>query len=121
MRKTRGQVTATLGGKSYVLLPTYEAMAEFERIVDATAYEALRYIVENKSAPIRFMAAAFYVGIKAAWDESTNAPTLAELGQMLRDDGMMSHLNEYSKFITNSLTSASELDRIEALNGDQGK
>jgi hypothetical protein len=112
-KRDHGDVTITLGGNEYTLRPTFDALVEFEERAGVTVYGALRNVVELKSAPLRSMAAAFAAGIKATWTGSGKPPAYQEVGQMIRSAGISNYLQAYAEFLTNALTSDTELKEAQ--------
>ncbi len=109
--KFRGEVIVTLGGTEYLMRPTFEAMVEFEDRAGATAYEMLGAAVNKNHFPIKHVAAAFHAGIKAAWPvEGKRCPSFAEIGQMIRSDGLHKSIAQYTDFLQNSLSSDADLE-----------
>ena len=122
--KFRGESEITLGGKTYTLRPTFEALVEFEDKAGCSAFEALRDMMNKQSAPAKRLAAAFWSGIKAAWPvDSGRAPNFQEIGAAIQRDGITKVVPHYLTYLTNALSSDEDLKRMreEVANADPGK
>jgi len=111
--KHRGEVTITIGGQAFTLRPTFEALVEFEERAGTTAYEALRDIMLHQRAPAKAIAAAFQAGIKAAWNPADGpVPTFAAIGAMIQSAGVKSVIQDYTTFLTMSISSDDEIEQL---------
>lgn len=122
--KYRGESEITLGGKTYTLRPTFEALVEFEDKAGCSAFEALRDMMTKQSAPVKRLAAAFWSGIKAAWPvDSGRPPNFQEIGTAIQRDGITKVVPFYLTYLTNALSSDEDLKRMreELENSDAGK
>jgi len=120
--KHRGEIELTLGGRTFLLRPTFEALVEFEDKSGMTAFEALKSLLESQRAPAKAVAAAFWAGIRAAWkSEDGRCPSFGEIGLLIQKDGLKSVIENYSKFLTFSISSDEEVEKMrEVSEGKEG-
>ena len=86
MNPHRGEVTIELGGRSWVMRPTLEAIAEIDRVVGPGVGGAYRLML---SGDLKFgeMTEIIAAGIRAGGDEQATARGVAP---MLFEEGMFS-------------------------------
>lgn len=121
--KHRGEVEIALGGRAYTLRPTFEALVEFEEKSGLTAFEAMRDCMTNQRAPAKAIAAAFWAGIRGAWEKGNgNPPTFGEVGGFVQKAGIKQCLEPYLLFLTYAITSEDDLAKMkeEAEKGKDG-
>jgi hypothetical protein len=117
--KHRGEVEIILGGKSYTMRPTFEALVEFEDKAGTTAYEVMSALASRQAVGFKVMAAAVWSGIRAGWNEPGRAPSFIEVGEAIRKDGIAAVLPAFGQYLSNALTSESDMRRSETQ--DAGK
>jgi hypothetical protein len=93
--KLRGEVTISIGGMKYTMRPTFEAMCEIEDFLDMPI-ETVFHKIQLRDIRIGWIARIVYAGIAAAADEGDDYPSLADLGNAIRADGLYTVLNSGS-------------------------
>ncbi len=112
--KHRGEIEIKLLDRTFKLRPTFEALVEFEDKSGTTAYEALKSCMENQKVPAKSLAAAFWSGIRAAWDPGNgHPPTFSEVGALVQKVGIKNLLEKYLLYLTYAITGDEELKEME--------
>lgn len=103
MNAERGEIEITLGGKQYVLRPTFEAFCEIEAELGDKLLPLVRRFYTG-SVGLRDVATVIYHGMKAAGSKVT----LNEVGEMLVDDGINDFLGPVGMFLGTPLKANDE-------------
>ena len=114
--RASGELDITIDGKAYTLRPSYAAICEFED-GGCSVFEAIQAAGERKSVPLRRMAMAFHSCIKAAWKPAMGRlPTIDDIGQGIRADGVTEHIGSYVSLLSNMMTGERALKDAQAGN-----
>ena len=105
----RGDVGITLGGKEYVLRPTYQALIEIERMTGGTMTTVARRILDGDIG-MGDATAIITAGLKAAGEPATTEA----VGKMVYDAGLLNVGVPLVQFCTNGLTGGDVADKGEA-------
>lgn len=89
--KYKGEVKLMLGGKELTLRPTFGALAEIE---DRSGKYITELFHELDRGKVSIKALAFVISIGAAAADSDTAPSVAEAGELIRKDGLLSILKQ---------------------------
>lgn len=109
MNKHRGEMELKLGGKTYVLRPSFAAIVEFEDKSGMTAFEAMKMAGERCAVPMKAITAAFWAGIRGGWEDKKRPPSFEEIGEAVQADGLASLIPQYVEFLGNALSSDAQL------------
>jgi hypothetical protein len=99
----RGETTITLGGETYTLRPTFEALAEMEQKAGCGIIVLMRRFLKDHQGgtfdfSTRDVTAVLSSAIKAG---GTQVP--ANLGAMIREAGLIFVANAVANFLANAL------------------
>jgi len=114
MNKFTGTFEITLGGKEYTLRPSFEALVEFEDKTGKATNEAFQEMLEGKMS-FKTIAAAIWAGIlgEAAWqNDRSKELKYPVVGELIRKDGLQSHVASASQFFTMALIPEEEQKRL---------
>lgn len=111
----RGEINLTLGGKEYVLRPTFEALCEMEDRLGITITDLIMEFAAGKVS-IKKVGTVVWAGIYGSMGDK--APTLREVGDMLVKDGMMTVITQGGTNGTNKTNSLSQF-LIQAIGADE--
>ena len=105
---SKGEIDIDLGGKTYTLRPSFEAITEFEEMTGFTAMRALVLCNDVQTCTVKLVATAVYTGIRGSCDtsvEKANLPTYVQVGEMImRGKGGYSRiLTEVVQYLGNGL------------------
>lgn len=89
--KYKGEVTLKLGGKDYILRPTFGALAEIE---DRSGKYITELFSELERGKVSIKVLAIIVSSGAAAADADSAPSVSEAGEMIRKDGMLALLKQ---------------------------
>lgn len=83
MNRQRGEIEISLGGKAYILRPTFEAIAELESKLGIGINGLCTKVLENKHG-MREVAALIHCGIVGGGEKKLS---LNQVGELVRRDG----------------------------------
>jgi len=98
--KLKGEIDITLGGKKYVLRPTFEGLVELEEKAGAGLSQIL-YRFSNKDWSMKHVAAAIYGGL---FHYGEKAPSFEEVGKAIVADGVTSFLAPSVRLLSKSIS-----------------
>lgn len=87
----RDEVTIFLGGKEYIMRPTWEALCDLEDRTHLYITEIMQQLFEGKLS-IKVMGIIVWAGIRGSMEDK--APTLKEVGNMMVEDGLFKVINQ---------------------------
>jgi hypothetical protein len=87
----RGEVSLKLGGKEYILRPSFEALCELENRLNTTIPQLI-VDLQTGIVSIKALATIIWAGI---WGyDKDRAPTIIEVGEMVVSDGMINVISQ---------------------------
>jgi hypothetical protein len=92
----RGEVAITLGGKSYVMRPGFDAMRKLEAMAGKSVVKILGRF-QDQDFSIIDVAAVITAGINANRDNER--VTFEQVGELIANEGMLLALNPAAQFI----------------------
>lgn len=101
--KHRGAVDVTLGGKTYVMAPEWEALVEIESLTGLGIVD-LSNLVFSKRYGIQHVAAVVFAGIKAGGNKFAIDPTYEGTGRMIAAAGVVNFSVPVLQFLSNALS-----------------
>lgn len=96
----RGDVAVRLGGKAYVMRPTFEALAEIEGITGRGIVDLLNRF-SRKEFGAKDTAAVIFAAIKSGGEIGANYEAV---GRMVVSDGLVNFIPAISAFLANAVT-----------------
>lgn len=110
--KQRGEITVTIKGKEWTLVPTFNAMVEFEDKTNAGAYEILQKYITTKAPPsFKVSAAALWSGIRGGMEDMTEAPSYQKCGELIQSYGSVKFADIVIKYLMNAVASDEDLEQ----------
>ncbi len=113
--KHKGTVEIELGGDTYTLRPSFEALIEFEDKVGKSVSEVFEAMQESK-ASFKIIATAVWAGMMGEAIAQNN-PKLekpwAWVGEMIRKEGLQKHFISAYTFVAYSVLPESAMDEID--------
>ena len=105
---SRGEVDIDLGGKTYTLRPSFEAISEFEEMTGFTTMRGLVLCNDPQTCTLKLIVTAIYTGMRGACDtsiEKSNLPEYPEIGNMVMrgKGGYSKHLVSVVQYLGNGL------------------
>ena len=95
MNKARGEVTLSLGGRDWVLRPTFQALCEIESELGEGLIALVRRLAQG-SVGVRDVAVIVHAGIKAV---EKKPPSYDTVGQMVIEAGIVGLLGPLGEFL----------------------
>ncbi len=95
MNKARGEVTLSLGGRDWVLRPTFQALCEIESELGEGLIALVRRLAAG-SVGVRDVAVIVHAGIKAV---EKKPPSYDKVGQMVIEAGIVGLLGPLGEFL----------------------
>ena len=112
----RAELTIKLGGKEYTLRPTFEAMCEFEELVDLSALGVMARLQNLETARLVYLSAAIWTGMKGFVDYEPSKLNLilthAEIGKMIQEQGFTDFLAPVTQYLSNALMTDEKLAEL---------
>jgi len=114
VNEQRGEVAITLAGKSFVLRPTYGALAEIESTLGCGIVALVRRL-ERGDFGVVDLAVIVTAGLKAAGEPATQD----KVGEMIRQAGFAPVVKATAAFLENALTGGQEPGKNQAAGADR--
>jgi len=95
MNKARGEITLSLGGRDWVLRPTFQALCEIESELGEGLIALVRRLAQG-SVGVRDVAVIVQAGIKAV---EKKPPSYDKVGEMVIDAGIVGLLGSLGEFL----------------------
>ncbi len=95
MNKARGEITLSLGGRDWVLRPTFQALCEIESALGEGLIALVRRLAQG-SVGVRDVAVIVHAGIKAA---DKKPPSYDTVGEMVIEAGIVGLLGPLGEFL----------------------
>ncbi|MGE0270297.1 MAG: gene transfer agent family protein [Alphaproteobacteria bacterium] len=111
MNKYRGEVSIDLGGREYILRPTFEVLVEIEERLGIGLLAIARKFM-NREYGIRDVSIIIAAGIKGGGQKIPE-----NLGEVLATTGVLPFHEKLEKFIAGSLSGESEQGNAGASTG----
>lgn len=117
--KGRGEVELTVGGRTYVLRPSFETMAAIEDATDTGAVDLLTRGREN-TASLKMNHVVTVLWVAAKKSKNRDVPPIEEFGELLRTKmGLIKAMTIMLHFLGNSLCSDKQREEAEAAAEDE--
>ena len=106
MNKARGEITLTLGGRDWVLRPTFQALCEIESELGDGLIALVRRLAQG-SVGVRDVAVIVHAGIKAV---EKKPPSYDKVGQMVIEAGIVGLLGPLGEFLGAAFSDSEDAD-----------
>lgn len=113
----KGTFEIELGGDSYSLRPSFDAMCEFEDKTGIAVSVAQRQMAQEGITSFKTVVAAIWAGILGdciATNREGQAPSYRIVGEQIRIEGLTKFATIAAKFLTYSIIPEDTIRKIEA-------